>query len=92
MKVKSKKSLRMKMVKLIVEEFVLDHLFDQSNDGWNVELQTKLKDTFSFRCKLNKFETINSRLTGQISVEKENGETNVIDFVVAPTGKILETF
>ena len=92
MKVKSKKSLRMKMVKLIVKEFALNHLFDQSNDDWNVELQTKLKETFSFRCELHKFETINSGLTGQIGVEKENGEISVIDFVVQPTGKILETF
>jgi len=88
---KSKKSLRMKLVKLTIKEFVLNRLFDQTNDDWEVELQNNLKDTFSFKCELFKLETINSFLTGQVSVEKEDGEINVIDFVILPTGKILET-
>jgi len=86
----NKKSLRMKMVKLIIKEFALSHLFDQSDDDWKVELQNKLKDTFSFKCELINFEIADSKLFGQIGVEKENGEVNVINFDVFPTGTKME--
>jgi len=91
MKIKIKKSLRMKLVKLTTKEFALNHLFDQFSDDWAIELQNKLKDTFSFKCELLKFAAINSVLTGEIGVEKENGEIGIINFAIHPsTDAIIE--
>jgi len=77
---KNKKSLRIKMVSMIIEKFASDKV----NDNWNIELQNKLKDTFSFKCKLLKFKTTNSDLTGTIEIEKENGETTMLNFIFEP--------
>ena len=85
---KNKKSLRTKMVKMVVKEFMLNNLFNQSNGGWESELQTILKNTFFFKCELHEPVIKDSVVAGKIIFEKEDGENSVIDFEVLPTGEL----
>ena len=86
-----KKSIRTKLVKIVLKDFLLSHLFDQEVEGdWKVELQNKIKETFSFKCEVAgfKFEG-EGMIDGEVVVETESGVLKVISFKAIAHGKII---
>jgi len=83
-------SLRGKLVRIAIEEFLLGCIFDQDSDDWSEGLYEKLDDTFSFKCEVDEISTKNGEAFGKVFIEKEDGEMSVIDFAMVATGNVCD--
>jgi len=71
MKIKEKKSLRIKLVKTLLKNYCLNNLFNPIQENDLIDL---LLHTFSFNCNVTNFELTGVGFTTTITVTKENGE------------------
>ena len=83
-------SLRGKLVRIAIEEFLLGCIFDQDSDDWGEELYEKLDSTFSFKCEADEISTKNGKVSGKVLIEKEDGEMIDVNFTMAATGNVCD--
>ena len=80
-KVKTKKNnLRIKLLKLIIQDFYQNRLFEVIKDGWQDELIEKIKQNVSFEFEIIKYKVEDNWLVGKILFNQEDGTEMLIDF------------
>jgi len=75
------KSYRGKLVKVIVESFIIDYQFELS-DKLKEILQERLDLNLKFETKVSEIEIKNEHSFGQVYFNCEKGDASVIDFTV----------
>lgn len=76
----NKTSYRGMLVKVIIESFIEDNLFDSANE-LKRNLQNNLYSNLKFETDVH-VETKNEQTFGKIRFEDENGCTRIMDFTV----------
>jgi len=71
METKEKKSLRIKLVKILLKNYCLNNLFNPIRENDLIDL---LLHTFSFNCNVTNYKLTGVGFTTNITVTKENGE------------------
>lgn len=84
-KSKESKSLRVKFVRQMVMQISEDFMWDENPNKFKDILETKLKETFSFKCDLVSYEIINNEIFIEFGVERENGKILILNFCLSPS-------